>query len=100
MQLRTARLCLDCEELHDQEHCPVCASEAFAFLTRWVPVDDRREQRRRPTPPPPRPNGMKRLAKGGAFALAAVATGRWLWTSTRPQPQPQKDIEKKERPLQ
>jgi len=87
MQLRTARLCLDCEELHDQEHCPVCASEAFAFLTRWVPVDDRREQRRRPAPPPAPPsNGLRRVVKGGALAVAAVATGRWLWTATRPQP--------------
>ena len=37
MQLRNARLCLDCEEVHDAAHCPVCASESFAFITRWVP---------------------------------------------------------------
>lgn len=37
MQLRNARLCLDCEEVHDATHCPVCASESFAFITRWVP---------------------------------------------------------------
>ena len=29
MQLRTARLCLDCEEVHDEAQCPVCASETF-----------------------------------------------------------------------
>ena len=39
MQLRNARVCLDCEELHEQQVCPVCASEAFAFVTRWVPVN-------------------------------------------------------------
>jgi len=37
MQLRNARLCLDCEEVHDAPHCPACASESFAFITRWVP---------------------------------------------------------------
>ena len=37
MQLRNARLCLDCEEVHDATHCPLCASESFAFITRWVP---------------------------------------------------------------
>jgi hypothetical protein len=38
MQLRNARLCLDCEEIHDSAHCPACASESFAFITRWVPT--------------------------------------------------------------
>jgi hypothetical protein len=36
MRLAVARLCLDCEEIHDGECCPVCGSETFAFLTRWV----------------------------------------------------------------
>jgi hypothetical protein len=84
MQLRSARLCLDCEELHEDDQCPVCASEAFAFVTRWIPVDDKRP-RRRPQPPPPAPStGVSRLVKTGAIAMAAVATG-WLWTSTRPR---------------
>ena len=41
MQLRSARLCLDCDEVHDAQRCPHCASETFAFITRWVPVPDR-----------------------------------------------------------
>jgi hypothetical protein len=41
MQLRTARLCLDCDEVHDAQQCPLCASETFAYLTRWVPVPER-----------------------------------------------------------
>ncbi len=49
MQLRTARLCLDCEEVHDEYRCPVCASEAFTYLTRWVPAPERRSlPRQRP----------------------------------------------------
>jgi len=36
MNLKVARLCLDCEELHTAEQCPVCASEAFAYLSNWL----------------------------------------------------------------
>jgi hypothetical protein len=36
MRLDDARLCLDCEEIHSDQECPSCGSEAFAFLTRWV----------------------------------------------------------------
>jgi hypothetical protein len=36
MRLAAARLCLDCEEVHDGDRCPVCGSETFAFLKRWV----------------------------------------------------------------
>jgi hypothetical protein len=46
MQLGVARLCLDCEEVHDAQTCPVCASESFAFLKKWVPVDERRTRPR------------------------------------------------------
>jgi hypothetical protein len=85
MQLRKARLCLDCEELHDSEQCPICASEAFAFLTRWIPVDERRSRRRPPAPPPNQvQHDVSRYLKGGVMGLALLAAGRWLWQSTRP----------------
>ena len=38
MELRNARLCLDCEEVHDQPRCPICGSETFSFISRWIPV--------------------------------------------------------------
>ena len=82
MQLRRARLCLDCEELHEEPHCPVCASEAFVYLTRWLPVDDLRSRKRRlarPRPGAAPPSRVSRLVKGGAVGLAVYATARWLW---------------------
>lgn len=45
MQLRVARLCLDCEELFVGDACPVCASERYAFLSSWLPVEERRRWR-------------------------------------------------------
>jgi hypothetical protein len=47
MQLRVARLCLDCEELHADRRCPRCASASYAFLTNWLPCDERRVGRDR-----------------------------------------------------
>jgi hypothetical protein len=75
MQLREARLCLDCEELHTDDRCPVCASDAFAFVTRWVPPTERKSRPRRPPPPPSR---RLRWMTGGATGLALLATARWL----------------------
>src|SRR4029079_12402366 len=46
MQLRVARLCLDCEELHTDNACPRCASESYAFLANWLHVEERRRWRR------------------------------------------------------
>ena len=43
MQLRTARLCLDCEEVHSEMRCPSCASETFTYITRWIPAPERRQ---------------------------------------------------------
>ena len=85
MQLRTARLCLDCDNVHETQQCPVCASEAFAFMTRWVPAPERRRlprvatvssadvaaYRRLLTANALRPKAPD-LLKKGAFVLAAV----------------------------
>ncbi len=90
MQLRTARLCLDCEEVHADEQCPSCASETFTFLSRWVPVDERRT---RPRPAAPEQVDVyRRLASGeqdsarggrllkqGMVGLAALGVVGWLW---------------------
>ena len=91
MQLRTARLCLDCEEVHDQLQCPVCASESIAFLTRWVPAPERRARPRPVEPADPegldtykqlldtrRQTGWK-IARNGAVGLAVVGLAGWLW---------------------
>jgi hypothetical protein len=87
MQLRVARLCLDCEELHDAQQCPICASESFAYLTRWIPVDERRQERRAKSvrPPEPPPGRSRWVARGavGAAAVALIAAGEWARRSIK-----------------
>ncbi len=108
MQLRNARLCLDCEEVHDAEMCPLCASETFAFMTRWVPAPERRERPRQSEPARPaelqayrtlldasqKPDGSGgwRLVRHGAVGLALVGVAGWLWKTggaSRAEKEPQ-----------
>lgn len=92
MQLRNARLCLDCEEVHESQQCPLCASETFVFITRWVPAPERR-QKPRPSAPPPAPDALDtyreiitppsdgarwRFVKRGALGLALFGVAGWI----------------------
>jgi len=96
MQLRNARLCLDCDEVHDESHCPICASESFAFIKRWVPASERRARQRQPEIDGDRretvttykellaANQEQRLStwqlvRGGAVSLALLGAAGWVW---------------------
>ena len=82
MQLRLARLCLDCEEVHDgPQQCPSCASETFAFLTRWVPPAERRSHAR-PLEPVRAPSAGKpspgKMIGYGVVGLGIMGLARWF----------------------
>jgi hypothetical protein len=97
MQLRSARLCLDCDEVHDAQQCPQCASETFAFITRWVPIPDRPDRpvkRSRAQEvaspdtlgayqemllPQQQQGGKWRTVRRGAMGLALFGIAGWLW---------------------
>ena len=80
MQLRAARLCLDCEEIHEDQQCPVCSSEAFAYVTRWIPVEERRLRRfRTATRVRPEPSPLARWVERGVVGFVLVAASRWWW---------------------
>lgn len=90
MQLHIARLCLDCNEVHDAQHCPACGSEAFAYLSRWVPASERRVITRPTTSPEadvyrelvaPGSSGSRRgkLLKRSALGITTLAVAGWVW---------------------
>lgn len=66
MHLRRARLCLDCEEVHDEQHCPRCASDQFTFLTRWVPLPDGRARPKTVVEPSPELETYRQIVHGSA----------------------------------
>ena len=91
MQLDLARLCMDCDEVHDAQRCPVCGSETFAYITRWIPAPERRHRAKPPEPsetaatyrellsPEPQRSGMPRWVRRGAVGLAALTAFGWAW---------------------
>jgi hypothetical protein len=92
MQLRNARVCLDCEEVHAAQQCPACASETFAFISRWVPAPERRTRPRPTTSPEAEvyrhltsaeeaPSRTLQRLKQGAVGLTAVGILGWLWST-------------------
>lgn len=92
MELRLARLCLDCEEVHDETQCPVCGSESFSYLSRWVPAATSRPRPRAATSPEadvykqligsePPPSRTRRMLKRGVLGLTAIGLAGVLFGS-------------------
>lgn len=36
MRLGEARICINCDAIHDQKNCPICGSPNFAFLQNFI----------------------------------------------------------------
>ncbi len=113
MRLDEARLCMDCEEIHDEQECPTCGSEAFAFVTRWVtPAEtslprrtvrataaapasrtdislDQLDAWRRIVKGTPAPRGTGRFLARGLFGLAAMGLAGWAWTKAGREVKPE-----------
>jgi hypothetical protein len=106
MRLDDARLCLDCEEIHDEQECPTCGSEASAFLKRWIKTtanagdrrsrmaasssgalkepatDEQLDAWRRIVEGRPAPPGRGKLVMRGLVGLAAMGVAGWAWSKT------------------
>lgn len=94
MKLRDARLCLDCDEIHQDGMCPGCGSESFAFVSRWVPAPEGERPPRTATSAeaevfrallkPPVPPPHRQLFRKGLLGLTALGLVGWAWRSSRP----------------
>jgi hypothetical protein len=99
MKLTDARLCLDCDEVHADDRCPMCASESFAFIKRWVTTPEQRTRQLATnaartetvetyrallaaTPAQDEPTMTRRLLRGGAVGLAVLGAAGWLLHKT------------------
>lgn len=94
MQLRDARLCLDCDDVHQDAACPACGSESFAFVSRWIPQPEGRRTPR-PTSSPQAEvyrellagdstdSATRRLLKRGILGLTALGVAGWAWRTSR-----------------
>jgi hypothetical protein len=121
MHLGVARLCLDCEEVHEGDHCPACGSESFTFLARWVKVSTRpgpQEAARPPRQAAPaeraeqveayrqlldgerRRVAASRMVARGAFGLAMVGLARLAWRAVTPEPEQAETGENEQKPRQ
>ena len=94
MRLRDARLCLDCDEVHDVTICPACGSESFTYISRWVPLPEGERPQPRPQPEQANlyrellaageaPTRNRKLLKGGLLGLTALGIAGWAWRSSR-----------------
>ena len=63
------------EELHDQRQCPICASEAYAYLTQWVPAPERRKK--------PRPHAIRCVGVAPRVAVSPGAAGAFFHALVR-----------------
>jgi hypothetical protein len=108
MRLDDARLCLDCEEIHQEQECPACGSEAFGFLTRWIQSTSPKPKSKPPLPPsathtrsaqtaenlaawreitdgtPDSAGRGKKIVTRSLLGLAAMGIAGWAWAKTSP----------------
>ena len=91
MKLHVARLCLDCEEIHDEQACPLCGSASFGYISRWIPAPERRTRPRpvitSPTAdtyrellaPDQARSDKSRWLRRGVVGVTAVSLAGWIW---------------------
>lgn len=90
MPLDKARLCLDCDTIHDLESCPQCGSATFFYLATWVkPSLPPRAvpAERPPAPAAPAPRRMGHWVRNTLLAGAGViAAYQLLFKPSRQKP--------------
>lgn len=105
MRLRDARLCLDCDEVHDATLCSACGSESFTYISRWIPAPEA-ERPERPLPTERteqtklyrelladgEPARGRRFLKRGLLGLTALGVAGWAWRTSRTNGKPSSDV--------
>lgn len=85
VNLRRARLCLDCEAIFEGPQCPGCTSESYIPVSRWIRPSDLVAVESRPAPalPPAKSRGI--LKKSLYLGLGAYGVWKMLFEPPKPR---------------
>jgi hypothetical protein len=85
VELRRAKLCLDCEVIFEGLRCPACTSESYVPVTRWIRPTERLE-RPKPAPPAPPASKPRRLLRKSLYVgLGAYGVWKMLFEPGKPR---------------
>ncbi|MBI3696860.1 MAG: hypothetical protein HY238_18740 [Acidobacteria bacterium] len=85
IELKRARLCLDCEMIFEGAACPACTSGSFVPVTRWIRPTELTELVQPAPLPPPAPKPRRLLRKSLYVGLGAYGVWKMLFEPSRPR---------------
>ncbi len=91
MPLEKARLCLECDTIHDLESCPQCGSATFFYLATWVKPARPPRPERPPAPAPPVPPKKRHWVRNTLLAGASVIAAYQLLFKPSPKKPPEEN---------
>ncbi len=83
IELRRARLCLDCEMIFEGAACPACTSESYVPVTRWIRPTVRQGPEQPAPLPPPAPKPRRLWRKSLYVGLGAYGVWKMLFEPSR-----------------
>lgn len=79
MPLEKARICLECDTIHDLAACPECGSASFYYLANWIkPRHPPRPEREKPLFELPPPKKKRHWVRNGLMAAASIVAAYQL----------------------
>ncbi len=93
LPLEKARICLECDTIHDLPACPECGSTTFYYLARWVkpkqppkPESEAEQVEQAPAPERPRKKSRHILRKVLFTGLGILGAYQLLFKPSRKKP--------------
>ena len=91
VDLRRARLCLDCEMIFEGPRCPACTSESFVPVTRWIRPTERTTPERPASAAEPSRGASNSKSRGLLKKSLYVGLGAYgVWKMLFEPPRPRK----------
>ncbi len=78
MPLEKARICLECDTIHDLVACPECGSSSFYYLANWIKPQHPRPTAESPQPEAASPRKKRHWIRNTLLAGAGVVAAYQL----------------------